>query len=383
MTTALSTKFIDTMDTISATEWNSLAAAEPPFMRHEFLNALETNGVVTEQTGWTPTHALVRGGSGELLAAAPLYEKTHSWGEFVFDWAWADAYQQHGLAYYPKLVTAAPFTPATSGKILLADHPDAKRARAALISATITRLRAQNLSSWHVHFVRGDKPVEDGWVRRKDCQFHWRNRAYESFDDFLATFSSQKRKKVRRERRRVQEAGIQFSCLSGHDMTEADWNDAYELTRITFLLRGREPYLNLEFFLNVAASMPASFRVVFAQHDDRRVAAAIFIRGESGLYGRYWGALDNFHSLHFETCYYQGIELCIREQLDTFEPGTQGEHKVSRGFEPTATWSDHYLANNRFADAISKYTEREAEGVGRYMDDVRDHVPFRKGETLA
>ncbi len=343
-------------------------------MRHEFLSALETTGVVSAATGWTPAHALTNDAAGNLLAAAPLYLKDHSWGEFIFDWSWADAYQRNGLAYYPKLVSAAPFTPATSAK-LLGNSPGAETA---LVEAVVDKLHTDALSSWHIHFVPGTSEPRAGWIRREDCQFHWRNRDYLDFDHFLSTFSSQKRKKVRRERRRVNEAGISFRWLTGADMSESDWNDAYELTRTTFVMRGREPYLNLAFFMSVAQSLPECFQVVFAEFGSTRVAAAIFIASESTLYGRYWGALDNFHSLHFETCYYQGIERCIEDQLQCFEPGTQGEHKVSRGFEPTATWSDHYLADPRFADAISRYTEREALGVENYMDDVRQHTPFRK-----
>ncbi len=381
MTSGFSTQFVSAMCAVEPAEWNALARTEPPFMRHEFLLALEQSGSISVENGWQPHHALTRANNGRLVAAAPLYIKTHSWGEFVFDWAWADAYERHGLRYYPKLVSAAPYTPATSNKLIAVDQASSQ----ALKQAVTQHATAANYSSWHLHFLPAGSPAnpDTGWVRREDCQFHWRNRDYEDFDAFLATFSSKKRKNVKRERRRIVESGLRFDWLCGEDMSPQDWSDAYELTRTTFLLRGREPYLRPAFFAATSKALPGVLRVVFAQLGEMRVAAAIFLQSQERLYGRYWGSLDNFHSLHFETCYYQGIEHCIREGLQVFEPGTQGEHKVSRGFEPTTTISDHYLVNPEFAAAIEQHSDMERDSVQRYMAEVKRHSPFRKqGPTL-
>lgn len=365
---------------IPALDWNALALGQPPFMRHEFLAAQENTGCVGAKSGWRPCHLALRDENGTLVAAMPLYLKDHSWGEFVFDWAWADAYQRNGLNYYPKLVTASPFTPASANKILSAAAVPQRVIWDAVVEAIKELALSQQLSSWHIQFMapnERDRASQQGMIIRKDCQFHWRNDGFDSFDHYLEIFSSAKRKKVRRERRRISEADISFEWLGGADIRANDWQDAYQLTRTTFLLRGNEPYLNQAFFEQASATLPDAFRVVFARHDGQRIAAAICLASETTLYGRYWGSIAQFNSLHFETCYYQGIEYCIQQGLMRFEPGTQGEHKVSRGFLPETTYSAHWLSDPRFADAIEAHLRHEAEHVEHYMTQIRDHSPFR------
>ena len=367
---------------IGASEWNALVgSAGQPFLRHEFLLALEEAGCTTPKTGWTPEHAIARDAAGRLVGAVPLYRKSHSRGEFVFDFSWANAYAQHGLKYYPKLLSAVPFTPVSGARLLAAPSVDAQAMRAALIRAVGEHARAERLSSWHVLFPT-DSELADltacGLIPRRDCQFHWFNRGYESFDAFLATFTAEKRKKAKRERRRVAEAGIVFDTRSGGDMDEALWRTVYEFYADTFYRHGHEPYLNLKFFKLIGARMPERLMLKIAREGATPIALAIFFVGDDALYGRYWGAGGNYHSLHFETCYYQGIEYCIEKGLSRFEPGTQGEHKVPRGFVPTLTSSAHYIADERFAAAIRDFAAREAHGVDVYAAAVNEHVPYTK-----
>lgn len=375
--------FHDAIERIPAADWNALDGARWPFLRHEFLSAAERHECVSPETGWTPCHLTLRDAGGRLAAAMPLYEKTHSWGEFVFDWGWADAYRRAGLDYYPKLVCTAPFTPATSPRLLVAAGEDRPALERRLLEAALERARERRLSSLHLLFPSADeagRAEAAGLMLRKDCQFHWRNRGYRDFDEFLATFSSAKRKKVRRERRRVREADIGFRVLDGDSMTPSLWETAHHFCSNTFLRRGHSPYLNLGFFLELGERLPGALRVVLAEHRGRPIAAAVCFQGEDTLYGRYWGSEADYHSLHFETCYYQGIEHCIREGLEAFEPGTQGEHKISRGFSPVTTWSAHWLAHPQFADAVGDYLERESVHVERYIEAVREHLPYRSGE---
>jgi predicted N-acyltransferase len=369
---------------IPATEWNGLAADENPFLRHEFLAAAEESGSVSAASGWTPRHLTCRQ-EGRLLAAMPLYEKTHSWGEFVFDWAWAHAYERAGLPYYPKLVSAIPFTPAPGRRVLYAGdagHP----AAAAVLAAAIELARDGGCSSLHVLFPLQEEleQLQSAGLRlRKDCQFHWHNRDYGDFDDFLATFSSAKRKKARRDRRRVAEAGIRFRRLSGRDIEPDLWQTVYGLISTTFMRRGSLPYFNLDFFVRIASTMPDNVLVVLAQRRGRTIAAAVFFDSDTVLYGRYWGSDGQYDALHFETCYYQGIDYCIQTGRQTFEPGTQGEHKISRGFVPVPTWSAHWLAQPAFFSVIGDYLDEERRHVERYMRSVDAHSPYRHDDPQA
>ena len=408
-------RFVNSIADVDAASWNALVAMRPPllgpsgaahrdedpgaaqrgagqpcpavqpFLRHEFLAALEESGATTSRTGWAPQHLIVEDSRGRVQGAMPLFRKTHSRGEFVFDFSWANAYAQHGLRYYPKLLSAIPFTPVSGPRILVNPAFDAASITTALIRATIDLARSDEFSSWHILFpAAGDLTAltQAGLIQRRDCQFHWYNRGYDSFDAFLATFTAEKRKKAKRERRRVAEAGIEFDTRSGGEMTESEWRTVYEFYADTFYRHGHEPYLNLKFFKLIAARLPEQLMLKVARHGKTPIAVAIFFVGPDALYGRYWGAGGNYHSLHFETCYYQGIEYCIEKKLQRFEPGTQGEHKVPRGFVPTLTSSAHYIVDERFAAAIRDFAARESHGVASYAAAVNEHVPYHRAATL-
>jgi uncharacterized protein len=368
------------IDDVDPREWNALAGAASPFLRHEFLAALEHTGCVGPGTGWEPCPVTLHDELG-LAAAAPAYVKSHSYGEFVFDFAWAQAYARHGRRYYPKLVLAVPFTPATGPRLLVRAGLD-RAASAQRLLAGIEHLAAsRRLSSVHALFL--DEPARAaceraGWLLRRDCQFHWTNRGYETFDAYLETFTAEKRKKARRERRRVAEAGIRFATRFGADLDPELLDRVYGFHRETFLRHGNEPYLTREFFSEIARTLGEALMVKVAMHRSTPVAAAVFFWSEEALYGRYWGSAADYHSLHFETCYHQGIEFCIERGVRGFEPGTQGEHKVSRGFEPALTWSAHYISDPAFREAIGDYLEREGGAIDDYAAEVREHVPYRK-----
>jgi predicted N-acyltransferase len=374
-------RILESIAQIDARSWNALAGEAQPFLRHEFFLALEESGCAAARTGWTPRHLIVEDAEGAPAAAMPLFRKAHSRGEFVFDFSWAGAYAQQGLKYYPKLLTAVPFTPVSGPRVLVAPNVDGKAATKRVVRAALDYARSEQLSSWHVLFPTGETAAEldqAGLILRRDCQFHWYNHGYESFEAFLATFTAEKRKKAKRERRRVAEAGIEFDTLHGGDMTASLWDIVYEFYADTFHRHGHEPYLNLDFFKRVSAAMPGELMLKVARVGAEPIAVAIFFVGSEALYGRYWGAGGNFHSLHFEACYYQGIEYCIERKLRRFEPGTQGEHKVPRGFVPTLTHSAHYIADVRFAAAIRDYAQREARGVDNYAAAVNEHVPYHR-----
>jgi predicted N-acyltransferase len=364
----------------SAQDWNRLAGKRYPFLRHEFLNAAESSGCAGPESGWHPRHLGLRDEHGKLVGAMPLYEKSHSWGEFVFDWSWAQAYERAGLNYYPKLVSAIPFTPATSRR-LLAEQPDHK---AELLDAMLGLAGSTGSSSAHILFPEEDElpDLENAGLKlRKDCQFHWHNRNYTDFDDFLATFSSAKRKKARRDRRHVTEQGITFRRFKGNEADLAVWKDAYELISMTFLRRGSMPYFSFDFFVEVSARLPDNILIVLAEKDRMPIAAAVFYDTMDTLYGRYWGADTAYNALHFETCYYQGIDYCIENNRQRFEPGTQGEHKISRGFIPVPTWSAHWLARPEFFSAVEQYLRAEGRHVDQYIDAVNDHIPYKDGHS--
>jgi uncharacterized protein len=368
------------MAALDATAWNRLAG-HYPFLRYEFLAALEDTGCVGADTGWTPHHLQI-GTRAHPLVLAPLYEKAHSWGEFVFDFAWARAWHSRGLEYYPKLLLAIPFTPATGPRLLCAEpgEPSAAQHRLAALAAIESDARARGRSSAHALFI--DEPLraaaaEAGWLLRRDCHFQWRNRGYADFEDFLAGFSADKRKKARRERRRIAEQGIEFETQTGATLDAATLRRIDELHAATYLRHGHLPYLNFEFFRRVAAALGEAFVAVLARRAGELVATAVYFRSSDTLYGRYWGAAAELHSLHFETCYYQSIEYCIRQGLQRFEPGTQGEHKLARGFEPTFTWSAHWLADRELRSAVARSLGREAAAVAEYADAAARHTPFR------
>jgi predicted N-acyltransferase len=380
----MTVRIIRSLTAVSAEQWNALQLGGNPFLRHEFLLALEQQHCIGRDTGWVATHLLLEDHQGVLLGAVPLYLKSHSWGEFVFDWSWAKAYAQSGLDYYPKLVSIAPFTPVPGARLLTRGGDDTAEIRLQLIRALIAFATEASVSSIHVLFAtEAERQLLAGesFLLRKDCQFHWHNHGFRSFDEFMATFRSEKRKKALRERRRIQEGGVTFKTLHGADMTPALWTTVFGFSAATFEQRGHEHYLNEGFFRGVSSALPDAVMVKLAMHGDRPIASAIFFRSHDTLYGRYWGAAAEFDSLHFETCYYQGIDYCIEQGLLHFEPGTQGEHKVARGFEPTATWSAHWIADPRFRRAIDQYLGQERSSVDAYLQSVREHLPFRRDES--
>ena len=379
---SLRVEVLQSISSVPATDWNALRGTEYPFLRHEFLLALEESGCVAGNTDWQPCHLVLRSRAGAVLGAMPLFRKTSSYGEFVFDWSWADAYRRAGLHYFPKLVSAVPFTPATSTRLLHAQHADPEVIARQLLAGALELARELGASSVHVLFPTAAETARlasAGFLLRKDCQFHWSNRGYVDFDAFLGEFTAEKRKKAKRERRRVAEAGITFQKVAGRNITTQLWKQLMPLYASSFWRRGREPYLNEAFFVRLGEVLPDSILAVVAMLRGEPVATALCFRGADTLYGRYWGSLGDFHSLHFETCYYQGIEYCIDQGLQFFEPGTQGEHKISRGFVPTETWSAHWLSQPQFAAAIDNYLDRERAHIDDYIESAREHVPYRKG----
>jgi hypothetical protein len=369
---------------VPASEWDALDTAGNPFLSHAFLEALESCGCVGGDSGWVSRHLLVRDETGVLVGAVPRYLKAHSWGEFVFDWSWAQSYARAGLAYYPKQLTAVPFTPVTGPRLLVRTGCDATALRASLAEALRRDAARQGHSGTHANFTTDDdqQALEAaGFVRRDDVRFLWHNRGYRDFDDYLDGFRSDKRKKVRRERRRVTESGIALRSLAGESIEPALWGTIFAFSERTFLRHGNAHYLTAGFLADVARRRPGSVVVKLAERAGLPVAAAIFFQGGGSLYGRYWGAAAPEDSLHFEACYYQGIEHCIAHGLDAFDPGTQGEHKLARGFEPTLTRSAHWLAHAGFMSAVTRYLERERAAVAEYVAVASRHLPFQRGSS--
>ena len=367
------------IDELDPRQWNALGGDRNPFLRHELFAALEHTDCIGPGTGWDPAYITLSDETG-LAAAAPAFMKSHSYGEFVFDFAWAQAYTRVGRHYYPKLAVAIPFTPATGPRLLVRPDLDRAATAARLLQEIESQASSRGLSSVHALFL--DEPARAvcanaGWLIRRDCQFHWTNRGYASFEAYLDTFTADKRKKAKRERRRVAEAGIHFKTLMGPELDKRTLDAVYAFHRDTFLRHGHEPYLTREFFTEAARTLGDALMVKLAMHGRTPVAAAIFFWCQDALFGRYWGAAADYNSLHFETCYHQGIEFCIERGIARFEPGTQGEHKVSRGFEPAITWSAHYIANRQFRNAIEEYLEREGQAVDAYAEEIQGHVPYR------
>lgn len=379
------TRVVDDIRCLSASQWDALAGAEGPgpFVRHAFLAALHTAGCVGEDTGWRPHFVVLEDRrDGTLAAAAPLYLKSHSYGEYVFDWAWADAYRRHGLDYYPKGLVAVPFTPVPGARLLARDDA----ARDALVGALVTACEALGLSSLHVLFAREPDAAalaRAGLMRRVGVQFHWTNPGWTGFDDYLAALAQPKRKKVRAERRRVEEAGVRVDVREGTAITEADWACFARCYQTTYAQHHSTPYLNRAFFLELARTMPEALVMTRALRAGRPIAAALLMRDANALYGRYWGALEHVPCLHFEASYYTPIEWAIANRIGRFEGGAQGEHKMARGFLPVPTCSFHRLAHPAFADAVERFLAREAGGVDAYLDELAERSPLRGGAAAA
>jgi len=369
---APSLKIVDSLRAVEPRAWNALAAGHP-FLRHEFLHALHETGCACEGTGWSPRYITLWQGDS-LVGAMPLYAKSHSYGEYVFDWAWADAYHRCGLAYYPKLLAAVPFSPVTGPRLLARDDAT----RRLLVGAALHL--AREASSLHVLFPNEDEAREmqgAGLMLRRAVQFHWENRGYASFEQFLSDLASAKRKKIRQERRRVREAGVRISRLVGSDIRDEHWRFFTRCYNGTYLAHHSTPYLSLEFFRRLGESLPEHVLMVLVELDGKPVASALNIFSQEVLYGRYWGSVAHVPLLHFETCYYQALEFCIERGIRVFEGGAQGEHKLARGFMPTQTWSAHWLRHPEFSDAVEKFLARESKGIERYVDELSERSPFR------
>lgn len=370
---------------IPASLWDGLFDSENPFVKHAYLLALEQSGSATAEAGWTPQHLLMYQ-DGQAIGAMPLYGKTHSYGEFVFDWGWAEAYQHYGLDYYPKLVTAIPFTPVAGPRIGVANGLDMQLAIAGFRNEVQRLLLTSGATGWHLLFA--DEALQKAFanieeqtlMHREAVQFHWFNKGYQSFDDFLTSLRSARRKNLKRERRKVAEQGITVYRRTGDEIQDEEWQAFYQCYQDTYLKRsGHAGYLNNSFFTRIRQNMADQLMLVVARDADRIVATSLFFFDSNTLYGRYWGALEEVSCLHFEACFYQGIEFCIERELKRFDPGTQGEHKLVRGFEPIKSASYHWIADARFRTAIEDFVKREKIGTERYQQAAESLLPFKKG----
>ncbi len=371
---------ITSLKEISAKKWDALNTDGYPFLSHAFLLALENHDAVGEKFGWLPRFFLAWQNNA-LVAALPAYIKFNSYGEFVFDWAWADAWQRNGLDYYPKLVTSIPYTPATGPRLLVAEQQNHSLLAQALITAAIDYAKTQQMSSYHCLFTN-DR--DTSWLRqqpqlmmRLGCQFHWQNNNYQNFDHYLQHFTSKKRKQIKRERRLVKEQNIQFEILDGNTATEQHWQIFQQFYESTFERKSGIPTLSQGFFMEIAETMPDNIMLVMAKHGTEYVASAFNIKSDTTLYGRHWGCNEYFDQLHFEACYYQGLDYCIEHGLQIFQPGAQGEHKIARGFLPTPTWSAHWIGDPRFRQAITHFLQHETEGMWHYIEELQQHSPFK------
>ncbi|MFI4927110.1 MAG: GNAT family N-acetyltransferase [Burkholderiales bacterium] len=379
------TRVLATPSEGDAAHWNALLALAggSPFMRQEYLAALHDSGSAVRDTGWTPQFVTLWR-DGELQAACPLYLKSHSYGEYVFDWAWANAYEQHGLRYYPKALTAVPFTPVPGPRLLARDAA----ARAALVRSVRAWCKQKTVSSWHVLFGDDEDVAaceQAGLMLRHTVQFHWINEApgggpdapYADFDDFLASLTQEKRKKIRQERRKVAEAGVTFRHARGAAIARADWDFFYRCYERTYLEHGNPPYLTRDFFRRMETSMPENWLLFVAERGGQPIASSLIGVEDGVAYGRYWGALQRVDCLHFEACYYQPLQWCIEHGFQRFEGGAQGEHKMARALMPAKTTSAHWLAHPAFADAVEKFLQREGRGIENYMEHLGERSPFR------
>ncbi|UHQ25199.1 GNAT family N-acetyltransferase [Lysobacter sp. 5GHs7-4] len=376
-------RLIGALDEVPAAQWDALHDGRQPFVMHAFLHGLEASGCLRPQWGWTPQHLTLWRGDA-LIAAAPAYLKDNSHGEFVFDHAWAHAYAQHGMDYFPKWLCAVPYSPVTGPRLLAREDSD----RALLAHALVALTRRQELSSVHVNFHEEDEDALFGpdWLARSDVQYHWRNPdgqdgpLWRDFDGFLAAFDHKHRKNIRQERAKVARAGVRFRIVEGGDASEADLATMHGYYLRTFAEYGNHPALTLEFLRHLARALPRSLVIFLAELDGRAIAGALCLRGADTLYGRYWGADVALPGLHFETCYYQGIDYCLREGLTRFEPGAQGEHKLARGFLPSFVRSRHWIAHEGFRAALAPWCREESASIRGYARRLASHSPFKQSD---
>jgi predicted N-acyltransferase len=376
-----SAEFLTSLSQITPEQWDSVAGTDYPFLRHHFLYGLEKTNCTSAETGWQPYHLILRQ-QEQLVAVMPLYLKTHSYGEYVFDWSWADAWRQNGLQYYPKLVSAIPFTPATGPRLCSAPGSNAEQHLSVAIQAIQQLAEQKGISSWHLLFPEeavSEQLLEAGLHRRAATQFHWFNDGYTCFEDFLGTFTSRKRKSLKRERKRVTEQGLVLKTRTGSEIGPGEWQQFYHFYQLTYAKRsGHGGYLSEAFFTDTAAGMGEQVVMTLAYLNDRAVAGALYFRSSDTLYGRYWGCEQEFDCLHFEACYYQGIEYCIANKLQRFDPGAQGEHKIQRGFRPIATWSNHWIRDTKLAAAVGDFTRREEQHNEDYQQSAASLLPFKQ-----
>ena len=374
-------KFLDSIERIDKEEWDRAINNQYPFLKYEFLRALEITKCVSPEEGWTPLH-LVVSQMDTILAVMPLYIKTDSQGEFVFDWSWADAYYRNGLDYYPKLVCSIPFTPASGPRVVITDSTRTEEIIKVVSSALKQLSEENNFSSVHILLAEKEEInlySNQDFSLRTSYSFHWFNKEYKSFRNFLEDMTSRQRKNIKKEREKIRSQGIIMSKIKGSAITDEMLEIFYKFYQVTYLKRGMRGYLNLDFFKKIVNEMPESILMVLAQNSSREyVAGALNFYDEEKLYGRYWGCLEEYDSLHFETCYYQGIEFCIEEKLDSFDPGVQGEHKIKRGFCPIETFSAHWIKDIRFKEAIDDFLSRERAHILEYNQDRKSRLPFRK-----
>lgn len=370
-------QIVGSITNVDAKEWDALTK-EMPLLSYAFLSALEKSGSVGEGTGWVPC-TLVVTQKNQLVGAMPLYIKSHSYGEYVFDWAWAEVYEKSGLAYYPKLLSAIPFSPITSSRLITGSN----EIKLLLIEALEAVMQQHQLSSAHVLFPDDDDAnlfEQVGWMKRHGVQFRWENEAYQTFEVFLQSLSHNKRKKIRQERRRVAQAGVVCHVVKGGDATEEDWDFFYQCYCATYDEHRSTPYLTRAFFSEISQGMPEHILLIMAQRDGRNIASTLSFYNNDTLYGRYWGSLEFVSGLHFELCYYQAQQFCIDQHIQYFEGGAQGEHKLARGFKPRATCSYHKIAQPEFKVAIQDFLKREASGIATYTSELEERVPFKAAE---
>lgn len=372
------TRIVSSLAEIGQPGWDGLVTAQDeanPFLSYAFLHALHESGSACAETGWEP-HYLTLWQGEQLAAALPLYRKFHSYGEYVFDWAWAEAYQRHGVDYYPKLLSAIPFTPVRGARLLAVDEA----ARSALLAALTALQQEPDISSTHILYPpqqQAEALAGAGFLLRSGVQFHWHNEGYASFAEFVDTLDRKKRKNILAERRKVTEQGVRFEQLRGAEIGEAHWRFFNRCYRHTYSDHYSTPYLNLDFFQRIGQSMPQNLLLTIAHHDGHAIASSLTVYDRDTLYGRYWGALEHVPCLHFETAYYQPLEFCIAEKIAWFEGGAQGEHKMARGFMPQKTWSAHWLAHPGFYDAVEHFLQREEGGIDGYLSELNERNPFR------
>ena len=373
--------FIESIKNIDKSTWDDLVNSDYPFMKHSFLLSLEESRCVGEGTGWYPFHLLVKEDE-DVIALMPMYIKTDSHGEFIFDWSWADAFYRNGLDYYPKLVSAIPFTPASGPRLCISDESK-RTAISALIKEGLEEISSKlKISSAHILLPEKNELTaysNSGFSMRTSYSFHWFNNNYSDFNDFLEELTSRQRKNLKKERSKIHDQKIQMERISGKDITKKQWESFFKFYQLTYLKRGMQAYLNLEFFHKISECLPESILLVMAKETETGdyVAGALNFCDSKNLYGRYWGCLEEYDSLHFETCYYQGIEHCIELKLNKFDPGVQGEHKIKRGFQPVETYSCHWIKDERFKKAIDDFLVREREHVLEYNERCKSLLPFK------